>query len=97
MDIGEITGSWDCKGCFLGATPSLLSRPLDDRHDPRYGVLQNTADTRGIAFEKMDDILAAIDAISSDCERHSRTPPLIAEEYFKAETVLTQMLSQLGL
>jgi hypothetical protein len=49
------------------------------------------------AFEKMEDILAAIAAINSDYERHSRAARLIAEEYFKAETVLTQVLSQLGL
>src|SRR5262249_40607540 len=49
------------------------------------------------AFQTMDDILAAIAAIDSDYERHSRAARSIAEEYFKAETVLTRMLDQLGL
>jgi hypothetical protein len=45
----------------------------------------------------MDDILAAIDAINSDYERHSRAARAIAEQYFKAETVLGKVLDQLGL
>jgi hypothetical protein len=49
------------------------------------------------AFQKMDDILAAIDAINSDYERHSRAARAIAEQYFKAETVLARVLDQLGL
>ena len=49
------------------------------------------------AFQTMDDILAAIDAINSDYERHSRAARAIAEHYFKAETVLGRMIEQLGL
>jgi hypothetical protein len=49
------------------------------------------------AFQTMDDILAAIDSINSDYERHSRAARAIAEQYFKAETVLAKVLDQLGL
>ena len=49
------------------------------------------------AFETGDDILAAIDAIDTDYERHSRAARAIAQEYFRAETVLTKVLDQLGL
>jgi hypothetical protein len=49
------------------------------------------------AFCKLDDILSAIDAINSDYERHSRAARALAEQYFKAETVLAKVLEQLGL
>jgi hypothetical protein len=76
--------------CYLAA-----SRPV---------VTQDTGFSRVLptgeglfAFQKMDDILAAIDAINSDYERHSRAARAIAEQYFKAETVLGKVLDQLGL
>jgi hypothetical protein len=49
------------------------------------------------AFQKMDDILSAIDAINSNYEHHSRAARAIAEQYFKAETVLAKVVDQLGL
>jgi hypothetical protein len=49
------------------------------------------------AFETGEEILVAIDAISSDYERHSRAARAIAEQYFKAEVVLEKVLDQLGL
>jgi hypothetical protein len=49
------------------------------------------------AFQTIDDILAGIDAINSDYERHSRAARSIAEQYFKAETVLAKVLDYLGL
>jgi hypothetical protein len=44
-------------------------------------------------FRRMDDILAAIDDINPDYERHSREPRAVAEQYFKAETVLDGTLN----
>ena len=53
---------------------------------------------RGLfAFNMMDDILAAFDAINTNYERHSRAARAIAHEYFKAETVLAKLLVDLGL
>jgi hypothetical protein len=49
------------------------------------------------AFNTMDEILAAFEAINSDYERHSRAARAIAEEYFRAETVLAKVLMDLGL
>jgi len=67
-------------------------------------VTQDTAFSRVLptgeglfAFETGDDILGAIDAIDTDYERHSRAARAIAQEYFRAETVLTKVLDQLGL
>jgi len=49
------------------------------------------------AFNTMEEIVAAFDAINSDYERHSRAARAIAEEYFKAETVLKKVIADLGL
>jgi len=49
------------------------------------------------AFKTMDDILAAFEAICSDYGRHARAARAIAEEYFRAETVLAKLVSDLGL
>jgi hypothetical protein len=49
------------------------------------------------AFNKMEDILAAFDAINSNYEHHSRAARAIAAEYFCAETVLAKLLNDLGL
>jgi glycosyltransferase involved in cell wall biosynthesis len=49
------------------------------------------------AFKSVEDILAAFEAINSDYERHSRAARAVAEEYFRAETVLARLLEGLGL
>jgi hypothetical protein len=40
----------------------------------------------------MEDIVAALDAIAGDYERHSDAARVLAEEYFRAETVLTDLM-----
>ena len=49
------------------------------------------------AFNSTEEILAALETINSDYEKHSRAARAIAEEYFKAETVLGRLLGDLGL
>ncbi len=49
------------------------------------------------AFNTMEEILAAFEATKSDYERHSRAARAIAEEYFRAETVLAKLIDDLGL
>jgi hypothetical protein len=49
------------------------------------------------AFETTEEARAAIEAINADYERHSRAARAIAEEHFRAETVLSKVLSDLGL
>jgi hypothetical protein len=49
------------------------------------------------SFRTMDDILGAFDAIQSSYGRHSRAARAIAEEYFRAETVLAQAMKDVGL
>ncbi len=49
------------------------------------------------AFNTMEEIVAAFEAIHSDYERHSRAARAIAEECFRAETVLAKLIDDLGL
>jgi hypothetical protein len=49
------------------------------------------------AFNTMEEILTAFEAVNSDYEKHSRAARDIAEEYFRAETVLAKLLNDLGL
>jgi hypothetical protein len=67
-------------------------------------VTQDTAFSRTLptgeglfAFQNVDDILRAIDTIDADYERHGRAARAIAQEYFRAETVLAKVLAELGL
>ncbi len=49
------------------------------------------------AFNTLDEIIAAFEAINSDYQKHSRAARAIAEQYFKAETVLAKVIDDLGL
>jgi len=49
------------------------------------------------AFDTLAEIVSAFEAIESDYARHARAARLIAEEYFRAETVLERLLRDLGL
>ena len=49
------------------------------------------------AFKTADDVLAAVEAIGRDYERHCRAARRIAEECFDARRVLGQLLEQVGL
>jgi hypothetical protein len=48
------------------------------------------------AFNTLEEILAALESINSDYERHSRAARAIAEEYFSAETLLAKLVKDLG-
>ena len=47
------------------------------------------------AFNTIEEILVAVDAIFSDYERHSRAAREIAQEYFGAESILAKLLADL--
>ena len=49
------------------------------------------------AFEKLEDIPPAIDAINSDYRRHSHAAKEIATEYFDAEKLLRRVVVEAGL
>jgi GT2 family glycosyltransferase len=48
------------------------------------------------AFSTTEEILAAVEAINSDYERHSRAAEEIAREYFAHDVVLGRMLKEVG-
>ena len=48
-------------------------------------------------FSTMDEIVAAVEEINSDYERHSAAAREIAREYFDAEKVLSRLLAEVGL
>jgi YHS domain-containing protein len=76
--------------CYLAAGRPVITQ------DTGFGSVLPTGEGL-FAFRTVDDILAAFDTVNSDYERHSRAAREIAEQYFKAEIVLTQVLDDLGL
>ena len=67
-------------------------------------VTQETAFSKSIptglglcAFQKLEDIPPAIEAINSDYRRHSQAAKEIAAEYFDAEKLLRQVMIEAGL
>lgn len=66
-------------------------------------ITQNTGFSRSLptgkglfAFDTSDDILAAIDAVRSNYDEHSQGARAVAEDFFRAETVLGKVLDTLG-
>jgi hypothetical protein len=76
--------------CYLAAGRPVVTQ------DTGFGTVLPTGEGL-FAFNTLDEILAALDAINADYLRHSRAARAISEEYFKAETVLARVLGDLGL
>ncbi len=49
-----------------------------------------------LAFRNVDEAVEALDEVASDYPRHSRAAHELAQEHFRAETVLSQMLEEAG-
>ena len=64
--------------------------------DTGFGTVLPTGEGL-FAFNTMEDIITAFEAIQADYDRHSRAARCIAEEYFRAETVLANVIADLGL
>ena len=80
----------DRSACYLAAGKPVVTQ------DTAFGNILPIG--RGLfAFQSMEDILMAIDAIESDYEQHSRASREIAEEYFAAENVLRGLIERVGL
>jgi hypothetical protein len=75
--------------CYLAAGRPVITQ------DTGFGTVLPTGEGL-FAFQTMDDILTAFDAIESDYLRHCNAAREIAEEFFRAETVLAKMLADLG-
>jgi len=79
----------DRSACYLAAGRPVITQ------DTGFGTMLPTGEGL-FAFNTMDEILTAFEAIECDYERHCRAARDIAEEYFKAETVLSRLLNDLG-
>jgi hypothetical protein len=79
----------DRSACYLAAGRPVITQ------DTGFGKFLPTG-VGLFAFNNMDEALAALNCINSDYEKHSRGARSIAEEYFKAETVLEKMLETIA-
>ncbi len=79
----------DRSACYLAAAKPVITQ------DTSFGKVLPTGEGL-FAFNTMEEILAAFEATKSDYERHSRAARAIAEEYFRAETVLAKLINDLG-
>jgi hypothetical protein len=99
---GEFTVARDLNvrlksGWFSERSASYLAagRPVITQ-DTGFGTVLPTGEGL-FAFNTADEAVAAFECVESDPERHGRAARDIAEEYFRAETVLARMLNDLGL
>jgi len=76
--------------CYLAAGRPVVTQ------DTGFGTVLPTGEGL-FAFRKIEEAVAAFEAIESDYDRHSRAARAIAEEYFDSEKVLWKLLDDLGL
>jgi hypothetical protein len=76
--------------CYLAAGRPVITQ------DTGFGTVLPTGEGL-FAFNTMDDIMAAFEAVNGDYETHSRAAREIAVEFFQAERVLSKLLADLGL
>jgi hypothetical protein len=76
--------------CYLAAGRPVITQ------DTGFGTVLPTGEGL-FAFNSMDEILAAFEAVQGDYARHSHAALAIAEEYFRADKVLGALLSDLGM
>jgi hypothetical protein len=76
--------------CYLAAGRPVITQ------DTGFGTVLPIGEGL-FAFNTMDDILTAFDAVRSDYNRHCRAARDIAQEYFAADKVLARLLDDLGL
>jgi hypothetical protein len=75
--------------CYLAAGRPVITQ------DTGFGSVLPTGEGL-FAFNSMEEIVLAFEAINSNYEKHSRAARAIAEEYFRAETVLSKVLADLS-
>lgn len=80
----------DRSACYLAAGRPVITQ------DTGFGAVLPTEEGL-FAFSTMEEIMAALQAVGSDYERHSRAARDIAQEYFCAEKVLGRLLDASGL
>jgi hypothetical protein len=83
-------------GWFSDRSASYLAagRPVITQ-DTGFGARLPTGEGL-FAFNTMEEALAAIETVNADYDRHHRAARAIAEDYFRAETVLAELLEDAG-
>jgi hypothetical protein len=79
----------DRSACYLAAGRPVITQ------NTGFGKLFPTGEGL-FAFNTLEEILTAFESINTDYERHSRAARTIAEDYFRAETVLAAVVNRLG-
>jgi hypothetical protein len=80
----------DRSACYLAAGRPVITQ------ETGFSELLPTG--RGLfGFLSEDEVLAALDAIEADYDLHSRAAEEIAEEYFGADRVVSQLARRAGL
>jgi len=80
----------DRSACYLAAGRPVITQET--------GFSKFLPTGKGLfAFEQMEEILAAVDAIESDYEGNCRAAREIAAEYFAAEKVVGSLMERAGL
>jgi hypothetical protein len=74
--------------CYLAAGRPVITQ------DTGFGTTLPTGEGL-FAFATLEEIVAAFEAIGTDYARHSRAARAIAEDHFRAETVLARLLRDL--
>jgi len=80
----------DRSAYYLSAAKPVITQ------DTGFGRILPTGEGL-FSFSTMEEIITAFEAIRSDYKRHSHAARAIAEEYFRAETVLAKFIDHLGL
>jgi hypothetical protein len=80
----------DRSACYLAAGRPVITQ------DTAFGKFVPTGEGL-FAFNCIADIVAAFQIVNSDYNRHGRAARAIAENYFRAETVLTKLVEDAGL
>jgi hypothetical protein len=79
----------DRSACYLAAARPVITQ------ETGFGKLLPTGEGL-FGFNTQEDVLGALEAVNSDYERQSRAARAIAEEYFRAETVMGKLFDELG-
>jgi hypothetical protein len=80
----------DRSACYLAAGRPVITQ------DTAFGNVLPVGEGL-FAFTTMDHVLAALEAINADYAKHSAAARGIAEEYFKAERVLADLIDRVGI
>lgn len=79
----------DRSACYLAAGRPVITQ--------QTGFTEFYGGTKGLlAFETMEDVVAAATAIRADYAAHSRAASEVAREFFEAEKVLASLLARAG-